>query len=149
MSKFWILVCEAGRRRRRIRIHGYAHQPANRTRKSAGHRGLHGAGAGAWRVRRYAHGYFSFGAVLYEMVAGSQPFRRDTAAETMTAILKEEPPELSEMPQPALPGVQRIIARCLERNLAERFQSRERFSFRVGGPDRDEHEVPQPAWPLP
>src|SRR5271154_1521415 len=40
---------------------------------------------------------FAFGAVLYEMVSGQRAFRRDTAAETMTAILKEDPPELSEM----------------------------------------------------
>jgi eukaryotic-like serine/threonine-protein kinase len=72
---------------------------------------------------------FSFGAVLYEMVAGLQPFRRDTAAETMTAILKEEPPELSEMPQPASPGMQRIIGRCLEKKPEQRFQSAKDLAF--------------------
>ena len=39
---------------------------------------------------------FSFEAVLYEMLSGQRAFKRDTAAETMTAILKEEPPELDE-----------------------------------------------------
>src|SRR6202162_1872572 len=72
---------------------------------------------------------FSFGAVLYEMVSGLQPFRRDTAAETMTAILKEERPELSEMPQPASPGMQRIIARCLEKKPEQRFQSAKDLAF--------------------
>src|ERR1700693_3313247 len=72
---------------------------------------------------------FSFGAVLYEMVSGLQPFRRDTAAETMTAILKEEPPELSEMLQPASPGMQRIIARCLEKKPEQRFQSAKDLAF--------------------
>src|SRR4051812_23127162 len=72
---------------------------------------------------------FSFGAVLYEMVSGQQAFRRDTAAETMTAILKEDPPELSEMTQPVSPGMQRIIARCLEKRPEQRFQSAKDLAF--------------------
>jgi hypothetical protein len=72
---------------------------------------------------------FSLGAVLYEMVSGQQAFRRDTAAETMTAILKEQPPELSEMGQPASPGMQRIIARCLEKKPEQRFQSAKDLAF--------------------
>src|SRR5262249_30200710 len=39
---------------------------------------------------------FSFGAILYEMLAGRRPFSRATASETIAAILKEEPPELTE-----------------------------------------------------
>ena len=39
---------------------------------------------------------FSFGAVLYEMVSGRRAFKGDSAAETMHAILKEEPPDLLE-----------------------------------------------------
>ena len=39
---------------------------------------------------------FAFGAVLYEMLSGVRAFRRDTAAETMTAVLKDDPPELSD-----------------------------------------------------
>ena len=39
---------------------------------------------------------FSFGAILYELLSGKKAFKRDTAADTMSAILKEEPPELSE-----------------------------------------------------
>ena len=72
---------------------------------------------------------FAFGAILYEMASGQQPFRRDTAAETMTAILKEEPPELSEMSQPVSPGLQRIISRCLEKKPEERFQSAKDLAF--------------------
>ena len=72
---------------------------------------------------------FSLGAVLYEMVSGQQAFRRDTAAETMTAILKEQPRELSEMDQPASPGMQRIIARCLEKKPEQRFQSAKDLAF--------------------
>jgi Tol biopolymer transport system component len=71
---------------------------------------------------------FSLGAVLYEMVSGQQAFRRDTAAETMTAILKEDP-ELSETTQPVSPGMQRIIARCLEKKPEQRFQSAKDLAF--------------------
>lgn len=72
---------------------------------------------------------FSLGAVLYEMVSGEQAFHRDTAAETMTAILKEDPPELNEAVQPVSPGIQRIISRCLEKKPEQRFQSAKDLAF--------------------
>ena len=52
---------------------------------------------------------FSLGVVLYEMVAGVSPFRRATAAETMTAILREDPPEL---PPIGLPVPQALAPRA-------------------------------------
>jgi Tol biopolymer transport system component len=72
---------------------------------------------------------FAFGAVLYEMVSGKRAFRRDTAAETMTAILKEDPPELSEMTNPVSPGLERIVRRCLEKQPEQRFQSAKDLAF--------------------
>jgi eukaryotic-like serine/threonine-protein kinase len=72
---------------------------------------------------------FAFGAVLYEMVSGERAFRRDTAAETMTAILKEDPRELSEMAHPVSPGLERIVRRCLEKNPEQRFQSAKDLAF--------------------
>ena len=72
---------------------------------------------------------FAFGAVLYEMVSGQRAFRRDTAAETMTAILKEDPPELSEMDHPVSPGLERIVRRCLEKKPEQRFQSAKDLAF--------------------
>src|SRR5215471_12067804 len=74
---------------------------------------------------------FSFGAVLYEMLSGRRAFRRDTSAETMTAILREEPPELSETGGHGPPGLQRILARCLEKNAERRFQSASDLTFAV------------------
>ncbi len=53
---------------------------------------------------------FAFGAVLYEMVSGQRAFCRDTPAETMTAILKEDPPELSDLPIPYLPASNALSA---------------------------------------
>jgi eukaryotic-like serine/threonine-protein kinase len=72
---------------------------------------------------------FAFGAVLYEMISGQRAFRRDTAAETMTAILKEDPPELSEMTNPISPGLERIVRRCLEKQPEQRFQSAKDLAF--------------------
>ncbi len=72
---------------------------------------------------------FAFGAVLYEMVSGHRAFKRDTAAETMTAILKEDPAELSELNHPVSPGLERIIRRCLEKNPEQRFQSAKDLAF--------------------
>ena len=65
---------------------------------------------------------FSLGVVCYEMVTGVAPFRRDTAAETMTAILREPAPDLAEAI--ACPtALQRILQHCLEKDPNERFQS--------------------------
>ena len=72
---------------------------------------------------------FAFGAVLYEMISGQRAFRRDTAAETMTAILKEDPPELGEMDHPVSPGLERIVRRCLEKQPEQRFQSAKDLAF--------------------
>ena len=72
---------------------------------------------------------FGFGAVLYEMVSGQRAFHHDTAAETMTAILREDPPELSELTQPVSPGLERIVRRCLEKAPEQRFQSAKDLAF--------------------
>jgi hypothetical protein len=66
---------------------------------------------------------FSLGAVLYEMLAGQRAFERGTGAETMTAILREDPPELRQANTSVPPGLDWIVRRCLEKNPHERFQS--------------------------
>ncbi len=73
---------------------------------------------------------FSFGAVLYEMLTGQRAFKRETSAETMTAILREEPPALSDTGQGPL-AVQRILLRCLEKNAERRFQSASDLAFAI------------------
>jgi serine/threonine protein kinase/Tol biopolymer transport system component len=72
---------------------------------------------------------FAFGAVLYEMLSGVRAFRRDTAAETMTAVLKDDPPELSGMGRLVSPTLERIVRRCLEKSPDQRFQSARDLSF--------------------
>ena len=72
---------------------------------------------------------FAFGAVLYEMLSGVRAFRRDTVAETMTAVLKDDPPELSGPVRQVSPTLERIVRRCLEKNPEQRFQSARDLSF--------------------
>ncbi len=72
---------------------------------------------------------FSFGAVLYEMLSGQRAFHRETAAETISAILKEDPPDLSMTSQSVPPGLERIVAHCLEKNPEQRFHSAHDLAF--------------------
>jgi Tol biopolymer transport system component len=72
---------------------------------------------------------FSFGAVLYEMLTGKRAFKRETSAETMTAILREEPQALNDTGWQGPLELQRILARCLEKNVERRFQSASDLAF--------------------
>ena len=72
---------------------------------------------------------FSFGAILYELLSGKKAFRRDTAADTMSAILKEEPPELSESGRNISPALDRVVKHCLEKDRDNRFQSAKDIAF--------------------
>src|SRR4029450_1484964 len=72
---------------------------------------------------------FSFGSILYEMLIGQRAFRRETMAETMTAILKEEPPELSETNSKINPQLESVVRRCLEKLPERRFHSAHELGF--------------------
>jgi serine/threonine protein kinase/Tol biopolymer transport system component len=72
---------------------------------------------------------FALGTILYEMVTGKQTFRKPTSAETMTAILNEEPPSISQITPAAPPGMQRVVHRCLEKSPEQRFQSASDLAF--------------------
>ncbi len=72
---------------------------------------------------------FALGCVLYEMLTGHRAYQRDTPPETMTAILKDDPPDPSSSGVTVPPAVQRIIRRCLEKRPEERFQSTRDLAF--------------------
>ena len=72
---------------------------------------------------------FSFGAILHEMLTGRRAFKRETMAETMTAILKEEPEEISASLPNINPSLERIVQRCLEKRPERRFQSTQDLGF--------------------
>ena len=66
---------------------------------------------------------FSFGVLLYELLGGKHPFRRETTIATLTAILEETPAELSTVGRGIPPAVSGIVRRCLEKGRAERYGS--------------------------
>jgi serine/threonine protein kinase len=72
---------------------------------------------------------FSFGLILFEMLRGERAFQRETMAETMTAILKDAVPELSETNAKISPQLERIVQRCLEKRPERRFQTASDLSF--------------------
>ncbi len=72
---------------------------------------------------------FSFGAVLYEMLSGRRAFQGETPADTLTAILRQDPPELTEVRREIPPALEGITRRCLEKDPAERFQSARDVAF--------------------
>jgi hypothetical protein len=72
---------------------------------------------------------FSFGVVLYEMLTGRQAFQRETTAESMAAILKEEPPEIAATGSAPSPALQRIVQHCLEKKPGERFRDAHDLAF--------------------
>ena len=87
---------------------------------------------------------FAFGAVLYEMLSGQRAFRRDTAAETMTAILRDDPPDAPLARANLSPALDRIVRHCLEKDPSQRFQSASDVAFAIEalsgsviGPDRE------------
>src|SRR5215510_826534 len=72
---------------------------------------------------------FSFGAILYEILSGKRAFRGDSMAETISAILREDPPDLSETNKTISPALERVVRHCLEKNPAERFHSARDLAF--------------------
>jgi len=66
---------------------------------------------------------FAFGAILYELLSGRRAFKRDTASDTIAAILKEEPPELSDSGRNIPPALDHVVRHCLEKDRNNRFQS--------------------------
>ena len=72
---------------------------------------------------------FALGAVLFEMLSGRRAFEKDSTADTMAAILNEDPPELAASNLKIPPALERIVRHCLEKNPAERFQSARDLAF--------------------
>jgi hypothetical protein len=72
---------------------------------------------------------FTFGTILYEMLTGQRAFRRDSAVETMHAVLREDPPPFVAAGRNIPPGLERIVLRCLEKEPEQRFHSARDLAF--------------------
>jgi Tol biopolymer transport system component len=74
---------------------------------------------------------FSFGAILYEMLSGRRAFRGESTADTISSILREDPPDLSGTNPTINPALERVVNHCLEKNPEERFHSARDLAFAV------------------
>ena len=72
---------------------------------------------------------FAFGVILYEMLTGNRAFRKPTAADTMSAILNEDPPNISQLTPVVSPALRRVVQHCLEKNASQRFRSASDLAF--------------------
>jgi hypothetical protein len=91
---------------------------------------------------------FALGAVCYEMLSGRRAFARETAPETMSAILNDDPPELAGGVHAVAPAMERIVRRCLEKNPQQRFQSASDIAYAieaVSGPTRSQATISEAA----
>ena len=88
---------------------------------------------------------FSLGCVLYEMIAERRAFARNTAAETMTAILREEPSDLGTLAPDGPPALANAVRRCLEKRPEARFQSGRDLAYVLRSVAQDESDPPAHA----
>ncbi len=72
---------------------------------------------------------FALGAILYEMLSGQRAFQGETTADTISAILHQDPPSLSASHPSVSPALERIVRHCLEKDPEERFQSARDVAF--------------------
>jgi len=89
---------------------------------------------------------FSFGAVLYEAIAGRRAFHGDSPFEALTAVLNQEPPDLPENSRGSLAPLERIARRCMEKNREDRFQNALDIAFALeayAGPQPPTAETPR------
>lgn len=72
---------------------------------------------------------FAIGALLYEMLSGRSPFQRQTTPETLTAVLRVDPPDLRTLNRGVSPALARVVAHCLKKQPSQRFQSARDLGF--------------------
>jgi eukaryotic-like serine/threonine-protein kinase len=72
---------------------------------------------------------FSFGAILYELLSGRKAFKKDTASDTIAAVLKEDPPELTQSGRNVSPALDHIVRHCLEKDRENRFGTAKDVAF--------------------
>jgi len=72
---------------------------------------------------------FAFGAILYEMLTGKRAFQKPSAADTMSAVLNDDAPDISQVAPDIPPALGLVVQRCLEKNPEQRFQSASDLGF--------------------
>ena len=92
---------------------------------------------------------FAFGSVLYEMLSGRRAFDRDSAVETMTAVLNDEPEPLAALGAKVPPALDAIVRHCMEKTPRERFQSARDLAFQLGLLPELQNSVPDGVQAVP
>jgi eukaryotic-like serine/threonine-protein kinase len=92
---------------------------------------------------------FAFGAILYEMIMGKRTFLKPTEADTISAILNEEPPPISQFSPDTPVAMERLIRRCLEKNPEQRFQSASDLAFALEALSAPSVSSSTAAYPIP
>ncbi|HYX22386.1 MAG TPA: serine/threonine-protein kinase, partial [Thermoanaerobaculia bacterium] len=72
---------------------------------------------------------FSFGAILYELLSGRKAFKRDSASDTISAVLRDDPPELTQSGRNISPALDHIVRHCLEKDRENRFGTAKDVAF--------------------
>ena len=80
---------------------------------------------------------FSLGVVLYELATGRPPFRGETPTETITKITRDQPPPIGSVNRPAAGELERIVAKCLEKEPGRRYQSARELAVDLSNLKRD------------
>lgn len=88
---------------------------------------------------------FACGAVLYELITGHRAFDGTTAADTISAVLNNDPPSMTRAVAAVPPHLERVVQRCLEKSPAERFQSARDLAFALTEDDRGDRHAPR-SW---
>ena len=91
---------------------------------------------------------FSFGAVLFEMVTGKRAFKGTTPADTLSAILREDPTETPASGPALPPGLLRVVRRCLEKAPEDRFQTARDLAFALEGATTESRAATSATVPL-
>ncbi|HEX8252317.1 MAG TPA: protein kinase [Thermoanaerobaculia bacterium] len=74
---------------------------------------------------------FSLGTIVYEMLTGTRAFKRNSSIETLSAILREDPADLTELLPNIPPALERLVRRCLEKDRELRFQTARDLAFNL------------------
>jgi serine/threonine protein kinase len=109
----------------------------------------------AGRATVFASDQFSFGVILFELLTGRRPFARDTSVETLSAIIRDDPPPIGAI-NPAVPdSLQRLVERCLAKQPQHRYSDTRQIAVELGrirareGPPEDTRDLPAPSMPPP
>jgi eukaryotic-like serine/threonine-protein kinase len=92
---------------------------------------------------------FSFGAILYELLSGKKAFKRDTASDTMAAIMRDDPPELTQSGRNVSPALDHIVRHCLEKDRENRFQTAKDVTFALSEASSPTTAVTSGAYVVP